>query len=195
MGRVVGQEKLSMKRGYSVGNIVWAVLFSCFYVLGLTGCGGDSGPTPGSVAITTTSLPEGEVNQGYSASLSGSGGALPYTWSVSPALPANLSLDTATGVITGTPITQATTTHTFTLRDNSAPSQTVQQTLSLTIHPTPAVLAITTTSLPAGTVNQAYNRPVQASGGTPPLTWTIVAGAGTLTQGLNLNQTTGAISG
>ena len=184
-----------MKRGYSIGNIVWAVILSCMYVLGLAGCGGDSGPTPSSLAITTTSLPEGTVNQAYSASLSGSGGALPYTWSVSPALPANLSLDTATGAITGTPATPGTTAHTFTLRDNSAPSQTVQQTLSLTIVPPPAALTITTTSLPSGTVNQAYNGPVQASGGTPPLTWNIVAGTGTLPAGLNLNQSTGAISG
>src|SRR6188474_2812453 len=184
-----------MRRGYSIGNIVWAVLLSCSYVLGLAGCGGDSGPTPSGLAITTTSLPEGEINQPYSASLSGSGGALPYTWSVSPTLPANLSFDTATGAITGTPTTAATTTHTFTLRDSSAPSQTIQQTLSLTIRSAPAVLAITTTSLPNGTVNQAYNRPVVASGGTPPLAWNIVAGAGTLPQGLNLNQSTGAISG
>src|SRR6478672_2369718 len=184
-----------MRRGYSVGTVGWAVLLSCLYVLGLTGCGGDSGPTPSSLAITTTSLPEGEINQPYSASLSGSGGALPYNWSVSPALPANLSLDTATGAIAGTPTTPATTTHTFTLRDSSAPSQTVQQTFSLTINAAPAVLAITTTSLPTGTVNQVYNRPVVASGGTPPLAWNIVAGAGTLPQGLNLNQSTGAISG
>ena len=184
-----------MRRGYSIGNIVWAVLLSCSYVLGLAGCGGDSGPTPSGLAITTTSLPEGEINQPYSASLSGSGGALPYNWSVSPTLPANLSLDPATGAITGTPTTAATTTHTFTLRDSSAPSQTVQQTFSLTIHAAPAVLAITTTSLPNGTVNQAYNRPVVASGGTPPLAWNIVPGAGTLPQGLNLNQSTGAISG
>jgi large repetitive protein len=184
-----------MRRGYSIGNIVWAVLLSCSYVLGLAGCGGDSGPTPSGLAITTTSLPAGAVNQPYSASLSGSGGALPYTWSVSPTLPANLSFDTATGAITGTPTTAATTTHTFTLRDNSAPSQTIQQTLSLTIRSAPAVLTITTTSLPNGTVNQAYNRPVVASGGTPPLAWNIVAGAGTLPQGLNLNQSTGTISG
>ena len=48
-----------MRRGHLIGNIVWAVILSCIYVLGVTGCGGDSGPTPGSVAITTTSLPEG----------------------------------------------------------------------------------------------------------------------------------------
>jgi hypothetical protein len=185
-----------MKRANVViGHIVCTFILSCIPILALTGCGGDSGPTPGSLSINTTSLPEGTVNQAYSASLSGAGGALPYTWSVSPGLPANLSLDTATGAITGTPTTQATTTHTFTLRDTSAPSQTVQQTLTLTIRQAPAVLAITTTSLPNGTVNQAYNRPVQASGGTPPLTWTIVAGSGTLPPGLNLDAATGAISG
>src|SRR6476646_10795120 len=144
-----------MRRGHLIGNIFWAVILSCISVLGLTGCGGDSGPTPGSLAITTTSLPEGTVNQPYSPSVSGAGGALPYTWSVSPALPANLSMDTATGVITGTPTTAATTTHTFTLRDSSAPPQTVQQSFSLTIDPPPAVLTITTTSLPDGTINQA----------------------------------------
>ena len=180
-----------MERGNLIGTIFCAVVLCCLSVLGLTGCGGDSGPTPGSLAITTTALPEGQVNQAYSPSVSGSGGAPPYTWSVSPVLPANLSLDTATGAITGTPTTVATTTHTFTLRDSSAPSQTVQQTLSLTVVPLPSVLTITTTSFPDGTVNQAYNRPVQASGGTPPLTWNIVAGTGTLPLGLNLNSTTG----
>ena len=127
-----------------IGNILCAVVLCAICVLGLTGCG-DSGPipadvnsgpapAPGGLAITTSSLPNGTVNQAYSASLSGSGGTVPYTWSVSPALPANLSLNTATGAITGTPTTQGTTSHTFTLRDNSTPSQTVQQTLSLTIN-------------------------------------------------------------
>src|SRR5262245_35832012 len=184
-----------MRPGKLSGVLCCAVVLGCIFVLGLSGCGGDSGPTPGSAAITTTSLPNGEVNQPYSASLSASGGALPYTWSVSPALPANLSFDTAAGTISGTPTTQATTTHTFTLIDSSAPSQTVQQTLSLTVVPPPATLTIITTSLQDGTVNQAYSRPVQATGGTLPLTWNIVAGAGTLPQGLNLDSTTGAISG
>ena len=185
----------SPQRGSSSRQIFCTVLFSSIFVLGLSGCGGDSGPTPSSLAITTTSLPEGEVNQPYAASLSGSGGALPYTWSVAPALPANLSLDTATGTITGIPTTQATTTHTFTLRDSSAPPQTVEQSLSLRIVPPPSVLAILTSSLPNGTVNQAYSRPVQATGGTAPLTWNIVAGTGTLPPGLNLDPTTGVISG
>ncbi|HET9865743.1 MAG TPA: putative Ig domain-containing protein [Nitrospira sp.] len=135
-------------------KIVCALIICCISILAMTACGGDSGPTPGSLAITTTSLPEQTVNRPYSASVSGSGGALPYTWSVAPALPADLSLDTATGAITGTPTTAATTTHTFTLRDSSAPSQTVEQTLNLIIHPP---LSIITTSLPDASIAAAYN--------------------------------------
>jgi hypothetical protein len=145
------------------------------------------------LAITTTSLPEGTINRPYSASVSGSGGALPYTWSVSPALPANLSLNPATGAITGTPTRVATTTHTFTLRDTSAPSQTVDQTLSLTIEPP---LSITTTSpLPDASISSSYNQPVETVGGIGALAFSIVPGSGTLPQNLTLNPTTGIISG
>jgi hypothetical protein len=182
-----------MKRVNVIGHIFCPAVLFCISILGLTACGGDSGPTPGSLAITTTSLPQGTINQPYSASLSGSGGALPYTWSVSPALPANLSFNTATAAITGTPTTAATTTHTFTVRDTSAPSQTAESTFSLTIDPPPAALTITTTSLPEGTVGQPYSQTVQATGGIGARTWSI--SAGTLPQGLSLNQTTGAISG
>jgi hypothetical protein len=138
-----------MRHGNLIGQIVFAVFFSCICVLGLTGCS-DSGPTPpdmnsapapapapGSLTITTTALPNGTVNQAYSTSLSGSGGTVPYTWSVTPALPAGLALNAATGAITGTPTAQGTTSHTFTLHDSSNPSQTVQQTLSLTINAAP----------------------------------------------------------
>jgi Putative Ig domain len=182
-----------MKRGSVIGNILWVTIFSSVSVLGLSACGGDSGPTPGSLAITTASLPEGILNGPYSTSVTGSGGALPYTWSVSPALPANLSLDTATGAITGTPTTQGTTSHTFTLRDSSAPSQTVEQTLSLTID---RPLSITTTSLPDASIGGAYNQPVQTVGGIGALTFSILLpGTGTLPQNLSLNPTTGIISG
>jgi hypothetical protein len=187
------QETVFMKRGNGIGTVFCAVILSCIGVLGLTRCGGDSGPTPGSLAITTTSLPEQTVNHPYAASVSGSGGALPYAWSVSPALPANLSFDTATGAITGTPTTAATTTHTFTLRDSSAPSQTVEQPLSLIIEPP---LAITTTSLPDASISSSYNEPVQTVGGIGALTFSIVLpGTGTLPSTLSLNPTTGMISG
>ncbi|HEU4504016.1 MAG TPA: putative Ig domain-containing protein [Nitrospira sp.] len=145
------------------------------------------------MAIITTSLPEGQVNQPYSASVGGSGGALPYLWSVTPALPAGLSLNTQSGAITGTPGTVGTSSHTFTLVDSSIPPQTIETSLSLTIKPP---LSITTTSLPAGNIGAVYSQPVQTVGGFGPLTFNIVVpGTGTLPPGFNLNPSTGVISG
>jgi len=102
-------------------------------------------------------------------------------------------LDPATGAITGTPTTAATTTHTFTLRDSSAPSQTVEQALNLTIEPP---LAITTTSLPDASISSSYNEPVETVGGIGALTFSLVLpGTGTLPSTFSLNPTTGLISG
>ncbi len=55
------------------------------------------------------------------------------------------------------------------------------------------LLTITTTSLPAGTVDQDYGQTVEATGGTMPYTWSIAVG--TLPPGLTLNALTGIISG
>ncbi len=181
------------QRGSPIPQIFWGVIFSSIYVLGLTGCGGDSGPTPGGLAVITTSLPEGQINQPYSASVGGSAGTPPYLWSVTPALPTGLSFNTQSGAITGTPSTVGTSSHTFTLADSSIPPQTVEQSLSLTIKPP---LSITTTSLPAGNIGAVYGQPIQTVGGFGPLTFNIVIpGTGTLPPGFNLDTTTGTISG
>jgi len=148
---------------------------------------------PGALAISSLSLPNGVVNQPYATTVGGSGGITPYSWSVTPALPASLNLDPATGAISGTPLASGTTTHTFTLRDSSTPSQSVLVSLPLTITAAPAVLAITTASLPSGNVGQVYNQAVQVTGGTAPLSWSIITGA--LPQNLTQNPTTGVISG
>lgn len=177
---------------------LWIILLSLLLTNGFIGCGDVSktsppAPGPGALTITTTSLPAGTVNQPYATTIGGAGGITPYSWSVTPALPANLAFDTTTGTITGTPAADGNSSHTFTLTDSSTPRQSVQKLLSLTVGTAPAVLAITTTSLPPGNVGQAYNQLVQATGGTGALTWSIATG--TLPQNLNLNSTTGAISG
>jgi len=63
----------------------------------------------GSPVITTPSLPAGQVGVPYSAQLTVTGGSPGYTWALTGGqLPAGLSLDTAAGLISGTP-TQAGT--------------------------------------------------------------------------------------
>ena len=82
----------------------------------------DSGSTSSSVTQTvtkpvigTTSLPNGTKNVNYSQSLSVSGGAAPYTWSLSGA-PSWLSLS-ASGVLNGTPKTSGSYSFTVTVKD------------------------------------------------------------------------------
>ncbi|MCZ6688265.1 MAG: Ig domain-containing protein [Planctomycetota bacterium] len=56
------------------------------------------------LAITTTTLPDGERGLAYSATIQGTGGLAPYTWTISAgALPPPLTLDASSGVISGTP--------------------------------------------------------------------------------------------
>ncbi len=148
---------------------------------------------PATLAITTTSLPNGQVGVAYSTTLTATGGTTPFTWSItSGTLPAGLSLNASTGAITGTPTAAVSSTPlTFQLKDSGSPQQVKTVNLTLTI--APATLAITTASLPNGQINVAYNATLVATGGTTPYTWSLTSG--TLPTGLLLNTTTGVISG
>lgn len=55
------------------------------------------------LSISTTALPSGSVSASYSSTLAATGGVTPYTWSIaSGSLPSGLTLNPATGAITGT---------------------------------------------------------------------------------------------
>ena len=75
--------------------------------------------TPSPLTITTRSLLEGRRNRPYADTLEASGGTIPYTWSVTPALPAGLTLAPSTGVISGTPTATSNIDHDFTVRDST----------------------------------------------------------------------------
>lgn len=58
---------------------------------------------PALVITTTSPLRTGQVGVNYSDTLTATGGSGQYTWSVSPPLPGGLSLNPATGLISGMP--------------------------------------------------------------------------------------------
>ena len=155
---------------------------------------------PQPLTISTSSLPEGAVNQPYPpTTLQATGGIQPYTWSVNPALPNGLQLNVfSPGTISGTPLngTAGTTTHTFTVSDSDAPfnqTATTEQSLKINLVPTP--LAITSpagSSLPPASLRMNYNTTLKGSGGILPYTWSITPA---LPTGLLLNTSTGAITG
>lgn len=145
------------------------------------------------LSVSTTSLSAGVVAAGYNQTLAAAGGIPSYSWAVTTgSLPAGLSLNASTGAITGTPTGPfvGTSNFTVTVTDSESPAKTASQALSITISAT--TLNITTTSLPAGVINQGYNANLAASGGVSPYTWAI--SSGTLPTGLTLSSN-GAITG
>ena len=151
------------------------------------------GGAPPNLIITTNSpLPAGTMTQPYSAALTSSGGTGIQTWDISSgSLPAGLNLSSS-GVISGTPTTTGTSSPTFRVRDSGNPQDTATKPLSITIN-LPAAPTITTTSLPAGSFNVAYNQTVSVTGGVGSLVWGITSGS--LPPGLDLNASNGNISG
>ena len=88
--------------------------------------------TPAVAIPTTNPLHLGYVKIRYRAILTATGGAVPYTWSLSPgALPSGLSLDPMSGQITGTPTQGGTFSLNITVTDSS--SATASKTFSLTV--------------------------------------------------------------
>ena len=148
---------------------------------------------PTSLAITTSSLPSGTQGTAYSNAIAATGGTPPYSWSItSGSLPAGFSLAASTGLISGTPTASGTFSFTASVSDTSSPVQSKSVNLSLIVaSPT---LAITSSSLPSGTVGTSYSTTLAATGGTPAYTWSVASGS-SLPAGLTLAATTGTISG
>ncbi|HEY5600434.1 MAG TPA: Ig domain-containing protein, partial [Candidatus Manganitrophaceae bacterium] len=84
--------------------------------------------------INTTSLLDGNEGSTYGPfTMQGQGGVTPYTWSAT-GLPAGLSIDTSSGVISGIPTTNGNYNNVVvTLSDSDAPAATVTKTFSIRI--------------------------------------------------------------
>jgi hypothetical protein len=143
------------------------------------------------------SLPQGFIGGRYSGAIASNGGVPPLTFALTAgSLPAGLTLNTTGGQITGVPTQAGTSSFTVTITDSALPThQTANVQASITVSQ-PPTLTITTSSLQNGTAGAGYGALLQASGGIPPYTWTLVSGQ--LPAGLSLltqNDSTGLISG
>jgi len=136
-------------------------------------------------AISTATLPNGNVGAAYNQTLTRTGGTAPFTWSVSVGtLPASLSLNAGTGAITGTP--SATGTSNFTIQIADAAGATATRALAITITNAPQ---ITSTAVTSGNIGVAYSYDVNASGSPAP-TYSLT----TAPAGMTINTTSGVIS-
>ncbi len=90
----------------------------------------------GAVTVSTTALPASVIGTPYSATLTASGGLAPYSgWALaSGSLPTGLTLNAATGVISGTPSTFTGNPFSFTVTVNdSTPSTSPSKALSISV--------------------------------------------------------------
>jgi Putative Ig domain len=145
------------------------------------------------VTFTTVSLPNGSNGVAYNQTIITSGGVAPITYSVGVGrLPAGLTLNSV-GTIIGTPSSTGTSVFTINATDFGTPPLTVASPVfTVTIEPPPP-LSITSTAMANGFTGTAYGSSIASSGGVPPLTWFVPPG--TLPPGLELNTSSGLISG
>jgi Putative Ig domain/Legume lectin domain len=175
--------------------------------------------TASELAVTSSAVsgqPGAQATQGpITVSLESCGGAPPPSCADIPVdatadLTVSLQSSSPGGVFAATsggpPVTSVTipagsTSATFFYGDTqpgspvitAAPQATGVADASQTETIIPPPLAVTTTSLPGGTVGRAYNQTLSARGGITPYSWSVSSGS--LPPGLSLDASTGVISG
>jgi hypothetical protein len=144
----------------------------------------------GAVSINGPSSVEAAQGAQFSLQLAASGGTSPYAWSVaSGLLPTGITLNPASGAISGTPTVAGASAFTVQVRDSQ--SQMAQKAITITVL-LPA-LEVLTASAPPGQVSIPFSLHLAAAGGRQPYTWSIATGS--LPPGLSLAPSIGMLSG
>jgi large repetitive protein len=142
------------------------------------------------ITVSGPATLSGTVGSAFLATYTASQGAPPYTWSiVGGSLPPGITLDSASGTLSGAPA--AAGTYRFSIRATDVTTGSAQAAVTMTVNP-PA-FTITTAALPPGNAALPYSQTLQTTGATGLVTWSLVAGG--LPPGLSLAASTGVVSG
>lgn len=146
-------------------------------------------PLPLEIAISSLSTVVRGTN--FNAQVTAIGGMQPYTWSIrAGALPVGVSLNAASGVISGAP--HAAGNFAFTIEVKDSQALAARKDFSIHVLPAPMVIERATANFEV-MKGSAFSYQVNVTGGTPAFLWSIASGA--LPTGLALNAGTGVISG
>jgi hypothetical protein len=157
------------------------------FTLTCTGAGGSASQSAavtvnGAAALAITSpstLSVATKGKVYNYTMAASGGTPPYTWSlVSDSGSSNTWNVSGAGVVSGTP--SVTETDSLVIKVTDSAGGTIQGTFSLQVTANGPLAIITLSAIPDGTVGSAYSTAIQASGGTPPYTWTLLSNSSDL---------------
>ncbi len=145
--------------------------------------------TAPTITLAPASLPTLSVGAAFSQTFVASGGQPTYSYAiVAGALPAGLSLNTVSGVLSGTPTHAGAYNFTVTATDNGGFTGSQAYTGAVGA----GVVLLPAASLANASAGTAYSHTFIASGGTPGYTYAMQSGA--LPAGLALS-TTGVLSG
>ena len=145
------------------------------------------------IQFITSSFPRATSGVPYEVGAFASGGTQPITWALAPGseLPPGLSLESSTGIISGTPTEEDL--FEFTLRAQSGTAFAERDFIIIVTPPT-VQIDIASPSLPSGIANRAYDVTLIAVGGAPPYTFSII-NEDALPNGLTFDSATGRLSG
>ena len=140
------------------------------------------------ITVTNPGVSTGTANTSFSQTFTQSGGIGTITWSETGALPAGITLDSATGILSGTPTEIGTFPITVTATDQNG-CQGTGATYNLTI--TCQTITVTNPATTTGTANAPFSQTFTASNTIGTVTFTT---ASTLPAGLTL-ASNGTLSG
>ncbi|MBV8842327.1 MAG: putative Ig domain-containing protein, partial [Bryobacterales bacterium] len=145
--------------------------------------------SPLNITFAPGNFPKIDPGVAYSYNIGqyGTGGVTPYTWAASN-LPPGITINSSTGVISGTTSSPGTYFPQITITDSTSTSLTLGYTVIVN-----AFQITTAAVLPDGTQGTSYSQAVSAPSCGGGCTFTITGGS--LPNGLSLNSSTGAITG